>query len=359
MVFILATLTLARLMDYVKTKDLGFQNEGLYLVPLTDAAKQQYAAIKNALLQLPQVENVSKGLQNPANIGSTVYAATWPGKAADEVIHFSWDAVDYDYIETLGFHLADGRSFSRDYTTDADGHAYLLNREAVKAMGLDHAVGTQINVWGNDGAIIGVLEDFHFQPLRREIRPFIYWIDTGWPSLLFVRLQSGARPEALKEVTAILNGYQADPPVVLRPFEDVLMQTNYAVEQSMGRVARTLSGIAVLIASLGMLGLAAFSTQRRVKEIGVRKVLGASVVNVIGLLVKDFTRWVLLANLVAWPTGYFLIQGMFGHYAYRPKIGPEVYGLASLMALAVAWLTICLETWRAARVNPVKTLRQE
>jgi putative ABC transport system permease protein len=270
-----------------------------------------------------------------------------------------WDYVDYDYYDTFKLEITEGRAFSQDYATDRE-EAYIVNQEAAKLMGMDSPVGERLSVFREEGKIIGVVKNFHFQPLYHEIKPFIFMLrpdNSG--SWAFIRIEPGNTSETLDYIRNTVSKFAPDSPADPIFFNDILRNSIYASEQQIGQVAGYFASLAILISCLGLFGLAVFMAERRTKEIGIRKVVGASVKEVVFMLSRDFSKWVLLSNVFAWPVAYYAMRKVLERYAFRVEIGLELFILPGLAAFVIALLTVSYQTLKAARSNPTDSLRYE
>ncbi len=347
---------------FIQNKKLGFNEEQLVIIPIRDEAmRQKYETVKQALAQHPNVVSVSASANMPG--GSDFGIPYEPaGIPRDNIPPARILVVDHDFIQTFQMEMAAGRSFSKDHLTDATA-AFIINEEAAKQLGWsDEPLGKMIampNIQRDASPVIGVLKDFHFRSMREKIGPLLFFIATpDWYSVLSVRL----RPENMAETLTFLERQWAafDPihPFTYTFFDEGFAQLHQA-EQQIGALLRYVSILAILIACLGLFGLAAFTAEQRTKEIGVRKVLGASVGSVTLLLSKDFTKLVLIGFIAAAPLAYYAMNRWLENFAYRIDIGWGVFALSGLLALTVAWLTVSYQSIKAALANPVEALRYE
>jgi hypothetical protein len=266
--------------------------------------------------------------------------------------------VDYDYFETLKTAFVAGRPFSREFASDIQG-AYVINEAAAKLMGLPDPVGQKITVFEKEGAIVGVVRDFHFRPLRVAIAPAVFVLRPSARSWAFIRIAPGTTEASLRAIGETAK--KIDPDTLSEPvlFDDLMTRSQYSVGQKIRTVANYLTVTAVFIACIGLFGLALFMTRQRTEEIGVRKVLGASASGLAGKLARDFLVWVGLAIVLACPPAYWVAAKILGLYAYRTSVGVGLFFLAGLAMLALAAPTVGSQTLRAARANPVDSLRYE
>ena len=360
LVLVVGTAVVGRQIAFIKAKDLGFDRQNLVVFRLGPALAEGYEGFKTELLRDPGILGVTAGFQNPVNISSTVFggAVDWPGKDPALNVTLNWDYVDYDYFETLKATFVAGRAFSRDFPSDSRG-AYVINESAARLMGLSEPVGQRLKVFRKEGTIVGVVRDFHFRPLRNAIQPVVFGLRPSARSWAIVRTSPGSSAASLRTIGETVR--KIDPDTLFEPvfFDDLMIRSQYFVEQKIWLVSRYLTATAVFIACIGLFGLASFMTRQRTKEIGIRKVLGASAAGLASKMARSFLAWVALAVALACPPAYWVAAMILGMYAYRTPVGFGLFILAGLAVLAVAALTVGLHTLRAARANPVESLRYE
>ncbi|MEN6310264.1 MAG: FtsX-like permease family protein, partial [Acidobacteriota bacterium] len=286
-------------------------------------------------------------------------AASWEGKDPDHFVRILLGFVDFDFTETMNIPLAAGRPFNDKYSMDK-GKTFLVNEEVPKVMGLDAAtaVGKRGNCAGRDGTIVGVMKNFHFQSARVAIEPLALVVAPESAQFAVVRLTAGDVPASLEAVKAGWLAVNPQSPFDYR-FFDQDFDEMYRADERTGMILRIFTAVAVMIACLGLFGLASFMAEQRTKEIGIRKVLGASAPSVLVLLSKDFAKWVLVANLLAWPAAYFIMRNWLRGYAYRAEIAWWLFVLAGAGTLAIALLTVSFQSLRAAQADPVRALKYE
>jgi putative ABC transport system permease protein len=350
-----------RQLDFFRNKQLGFDKEHVVKVTLGgelyDAVENNLDSFKEELLRSPLVEHVSFASDVPGERYS-LEGFTVDGQQDDEstMMRIAW-GVDHDYAATLGLTLAEGRDFSKE--APADTNAWLLNESAVARLGLEEPVGRVLR-WGDNyaGPIVGVVRDFHFASLHNQIEPLVIPLRPGVGGQLLVRLRGGQPAEAIDFIHR-----QLDRLVPNQIFNYAFVGDNfdalYRDEDKLRDVFGYFTGVAVFIACLGLFGLAAFTAERRTKEIGVRKVLGATVGSLVFLLAKEFLKLVCIAFVVAAPLAYLGMDRWLQGFAYRADVSGGAFLLAGLGALGIALLTVSYQAVRAARANPVDTLRYE
>jgi putative ABC transport system permease protein len=348
-----------RQVDYLRTKALGFDKERLIYLPLRGETAASYPALKDELLRSPLIPAVTGTSQVPTFISANSWGANWEGKDPENRVLVGVTLADFDYPETLGIEMAAGRTFRKEYATDAGG-AFLVNEEVARLMGLgaQAAVGKPFSFQGIEGPIVGVMKNYHYTPVQNPLEPMAVIVNRDGVRFAIVRLAKGGIPAAMAQVEAAWKAVNPRFPFDYRFFDDDYDQS-YRQYERMGAILRWFAGLAVLVACLGLFGLAAFLAEQRRKEIGVRKVLGASSGQVILLLSKEFTRWVVLANLIAWPAAYFAARSWLTKFPYRAAVPPVLFVLAGAAALAIALLTVSGQAWKTARRNPADALRYE
>jgi predicted permease len=348
-----------RQVDYMRAKKLGYEKEHLVYLPLRGDTVKTYPALKEALLRDPRIPGVTATHQAPTSIGSNSWGADWDGKDPERRVLIGFGFVDFDYPETMKIDMAAGRSFSREFSTDL-GRSFLVNEEVPKLMGLDAAaaVGKRFQFVGIDGTIVGVMKNYHYQSVRNVIEPIA--VAVGPDSLRFaiVRLKAGDIPASLEAVKSIWRKVNPLYPVEYRFFDEDFGQM-YRSDEQMGSILKIFAGMAVIIACLGLFGLASFTAEQRTKEIGVRKVLGASTSGIVVLMTKEFGKWVLVAGAIAWPVAYVVMKRWLQGFAYRTPISPGLFLLAGGGALVVALVTVGSQSIRAALSNPADALKYE
>jgi putative ABC transport system permease protein len=358
-VFLIAgTAVITGQLSYMMKLDLGFHRERVVRLPLYGDVLKKYGAIRDGFLRNPNVLNVTASLSLPTNIQNSPGTPEWEGKAPDEQMEIKADFVDYDYLETFGIPLVEGRSFRRDIASDAET-AFIVNEEAVRRMGLaPPVVGKPFGFWSIKGRIIGVMKDAHLQSLHHKIEPMVFKIFPDWFRTMYVKLRAGDIPASLASLEKTWEGMKLGYPFEAR-FLDEDFENLYRTEQRLGTIFRYFAALAVFIGCLGLLGLASFMAEQKAKEIGIRKVLGASVSGVTLMMSGQFVKWVLAANLIALPAAWAVMNRWLGGFAYRTEIGLGVFLLSAGLSLGLAILTVSFQSIRAARVDPAVTMRHE
>ena len=354
---IVGSLVVGRQLDYMKNKNLGFDKEHVIYMPLKYSYVRKYNILKNRFLQNPNVTNVTASFQLPSNIGSSPGGMDWEGRPSGFDLRINAGLVDFDYFETFGMKMADGRSFSREYATDSTA-AYILNEEAVRQMGISSPVGKWFSFWDTPGTIVGVVKDFHSTSLQNEINPIVLKIDPYWLNYMYAKIKSdniSAVVDSFKKIwNEILPGY---------PFEyrflDETIDRQYRTEERLKSIFGYFTFLAIFISCLGLFGLASYMAEQRTKEIGIRKVLGASIPNIITLISREFVLPVFVANAIALPAAYLYMNHWLNDYAYRTNLGWSIFIFAGSLSFIITLLTVSYQAFKAAFTNPVKAIKYE
>ncbi len=356
---IVTTLGIARQLRYMRSKDLGFERERIMSVTMGGARAESFDAFKAEILRHPGVLNATRTFEHPANVHSSVWDAEWEGKSANERVPLRFMFVDYDFFETFRMTMAAGRTFSPRFPSDREA-GYIINASAARALKLSDPVGRRLSIFGQPGTIVGVVADFHFMPLNFAVDPLVIGMGPKWADKrnVFIALAPGDIGGAVRRIGA---SWKNLFPGALFGYEFFNDRTKnfYTAETRLGSVISVFSALAVFVSCLGLFGLASFMAERRTREIGIRKVLGASTSKISALLTTEFTRGVAAANVIAWPLAYFALRGWFQGYAARAPLGPGIFLAAGSAALLIAVLTVSWQAIRAARRNPVESIRYE
>jgi putative ABC transport system permease protein len=303
----------------------------------------------------PGVTGVARGNSSIVRLGPQTGDNEWKGKAEGQTMMVHPVAIDKDFIPFFKMQMAEGSNF-----TDAvsDSTHFILNEAAVKETGIKEPIGKPFRMWKTKGTIIGVIKDFHFASMRQKIGPAVFYYQPHDSRLVYVRTKPGESEKAVAAAAAQWKQYGRGYAFKYN-FLDEQFDAMYASEQRTGVLSRIFSIIAILISCLGLLGLATYTAQVRTREIGVRKVLGASVADILRLLGSDFMRLVLLGIVIAAPLAWYLMSRWLEDFAYKIQLHWSLFLLAGFIGVAVALITISFQAVRAAVVNPVKSLRSE
>ncbi len=354
-ILIIGTLIIHRQLSHIKGINLGYDKEHIVVLPIRGALTENIDVLKSAMLQNPDILHMTATSSLPTFIGSGTSGSNWEGKDPKIRIQMQISWIDLDYLDTFKMEMAQGRFFSKEFPTDKQ--AYVLNEAAIRAMGMESPIGKRFR-WRFRGQIIGVIKDFHYKSLHTEIEPLILIAEPGRYFYACTRINSANVPATIKFME---NTWKKLVPGF--PFEysflDERIDNLYRAEQRMGNVFKYFTILGMFIASLGLIGMASFTAEQRTKEIGIRKILGASVPNVVSLLSKEFTKLVLISNIYAWPMPYFVMNQWLQSFAYRTKIGIWAFLLSAVLALVIAVVTVSYQSIKAAMANPADALHYE
>ncbi len=354
--FIIAVMVVYEQIQLVRTKNMGFNRDQVIQFGREGKLGNGLETFLAELNQIPGVVHASGISGGFLDANSFTIGVEWPGKQANETVTFSNLTGTYDLIETLDLKMADGRSFSRSFGADSAG--LVLNETAIETMHLQNPIGQTIKLWGDDYQILGVVKDFHLQSIREAIKPAFFKIDPKRTTSIMTRLEAGKERETIQRIKTFYESFNPGYAFEYR-FLNEDFEQQYATENRVSALSKYFAGLAVLLSCLGLFGLATFTAEQRTKEIGVRKVLGASVGSVVALLSKDFLKLVVLAILIASPVAYYFMQQWLANFAYHIDIQGWVFVVAALAAVIVAFLTVGFQSLRAALANPVESLRSE
>ena len=348
-------------LHFVFDKNLGFSKEQIVSLPASTEIIARLESVKHELQQNPGILSVAASSRVPSGFLNDAQEARvfHDGEASQVGFRLPFVRIDHDFFETYGMQVIAGRAFSRDFPSDST-QAFVLNETAVAQLGWsspEKAIGQPFGYGRQHGQVIGVVKDFHFESMHQAIKPMLFEL-----SPYLRRISIRMRSENVAETLAFLQqkwlSWRPDYPFDYY-FIDERFEQRYGAEQKLGQVFGLFAGLAAFVACLGLLGLISYSAEQRTKEIGVRKVLGASVASVTALLSRDFVKLVLLANVLAWPLAWLAMHRWLENFAYRVEIGWWVFALAGTLALIIALLTVSTQAIRAALVNPVESLRCE
>jgi putative ABC transport system permease protein len=357
---IIAMFGVNKQLKYLRTKDLGYNRDNILSIGLAREISSQYPTVRTELMRNPDILSMTRSSSRMDEEYTTTGddAITWEGKPNDIVMpktHLM--RVDPEFIETLRIDMVDGRFFSDEFPADRTESA-VINETALKTMDLKSPIGKRLTIWNNNFRIIGVIKDFHFYSLHDEIQPLIFVHRFADYRNIFIRINSQNIPETLNfiqnKIKEIVPGYISDI-----SFLDENLHNIYMTEQRMVKATRYFTFLAIFISCIGLFGLASFSARQRIKEIAIRKVLGASLGNIVHQLFKEILICVIAANIIVYPLAYFVLRGWLQNYAYRTTPGFGIFILASVLALALAFLSVGWNILKASLANPVDSLRYE
>jgi putative ABC transport system permease protein len=356
-VLLVCTIVMSNQMQFLKNKDLGYDKSYVFSVPLPQEVVNHIDAVKDELKNDPAILNASLcDAYNFTNVNSSTGDLEWAAKPPKSNMIITQVSTDKDLIPTMKIKFVEGGNFTG---TPADSTNYILNQTAVQKMGLKAPyVGRQIIFHGNKGPIIGVVQDFNFQSLKEKVTPLIFFTFWNNRNILYVRTTGNNAQQGIASVEKQYKKYAGDVPFSYH-FLDKSFEELYKSDERTGKLFNVFAGIAIFISCLGLFGLATFTAQVKIKEIGIRKVLGASVAGIIQLISKDFLKLVIVAIIISIPVSWWIMYKWLQGFAYRVDISWWVFTLSAAIAILTALLTVSFQSFKAARANPVKSLRTE
>ncbi|MDN5200995.1 ABC transporter permease [Fulvivirgaceae bacterium BMA10] len=355
LILIVSVLVVYQQIEFIQTKNLGYNKDNIMSFVREGQQDTGAEAFMNELKNIPGVVQASTfGHDLVGDYGGTG-AVVWEGKKPDQRINFGNLEMDYDLIEMLEIEMVAGRSFSKELGSNRT--QIIFNEAAIAAMGLEDPIGKTIKLWGQEREIIGVAKNFHFESFYEKVKPCFIQCYPDLQNIL-VKIKAGMEKETLTRIEDFYQKHNKELPFDYR-FLDEDYQALYAAEQRVSALSKYFAGIAILVSCLGLFGLVAFTAERRLKEIGIRKVLGSSELGIIKLLSGDFTRMVLVAIAIALPLSYLVTREWLKNFAYRIDLAWWFFISAGIMVLLIAWVTVGIQTIKVARISPTECLKDE
>ena len=355
-VLILVTFTIHDQVKFIQDRNLGFTKENIISFPLNEQLTRHFEAFRNDLKKLPFVEEVTSASDSPVEITGVSSDLHWQGKSESDDKWFSLCMVGDDFIETFGMEIVKGRAFSP--LNVGDSNNYIINQKALEYIGLQDPIGEPLHFWRGKGKLIGVVKDFHHHSMHKPIEPMVIMLWPQQASTVFARLTGDDFKKELAAVEEVYNSYQTGQPFVPK-FIDDSYQMLYEKELLMGVLVDYFCFLAIVISCLGLIGLTAYSTERRFKEISIRKVFGASIGQLFTLLSKGYLRLTGFAILVALPIAHYLLSQWLDNFAYRIDLDWILLVLISLSIIPITLLTVSHQMLKVAKINPAESLKNE
>jgi putative ABC transport system permease protein len=357
-ILIISTLVVYRQMDYMQNRDIGFDRENVFYLWMEGEVAPKFETVRNRLLEMPGIEGVTMSSQLPIDIGNSTMGLAWEGKDPATSILFSNIDVDYEFIQTMKMEMVEGRPFDRSIISDSTG--YIVNQKAAEKFGFANGTANQdLTMWQRKGKIVGVVKDFNFGSLHSPIEPLVMRIPSRISfGCMLVRAKSNETEQALGSAEKIWKEYAPGYPFKYA-FLNQDWEEFYKSEGQRGKIFNALAFLSILISCLGLFGLSAFSAERKIKELGIRKVLGATVSGLVGLMGKEFAVLVAIAALIGCPAGWYLMDSWLSHYPYRVEVGVLTLLIATVSCMLVSVITVTYHSLKASLVNPSQSLRYE
>jgi putative ABC transport system permease protein len=352
-ILIVSVVVVYRQIGFIQSKNLGYDKDNVITFDNEGKLRRGVTTFLDEVKKMPGVINASTMSGDLVGNHSGGGGIDWEGKT--QGIEFSGLYVDYDLLETLGVEMVEGRTFSPEFGSDRD--KVIFNETAISMMGLNDPIGKTVKMWGAEKQIIGVVRDLHYESLYENVGPF-FFACTEKNNKTIIKIKAGMEKETVDQVGKFYREYNEGLPFDYQ-FLDQDYEMLYAAENRVSILSRYFAGVAILISCLGLFGLAAFTAERRTKEIGIRKVLGSSALGIIFLLTSDFTKIVFVALCFALPLSFFIARQWLNNFAFRIGLEWWYFTLAGLATLLIAWLTVAIQTVKAANINPIRCLKSE
>ena len=353
---VVSALVVRSQVDFIRNKHLGLNKENVLYFRTPPGASEDLETFRTELLRIPGVQRVTYADANPLSIGSQTGDPKWEGMAPDDGLLFHVMIADEYFLQTMEIPLADGRDFSP--LLSIDSMSFLINETAARAMKLDDPLGRRLEFWGVSGPIVGVVKDFHLSSLHTSISPLIIANMPSETGMSLLRIEPGRTDEVLAATRKLFGAFAQGHPFRYDFLDDRYLEM-YRSEQRTSALSKWFALVALFISCLGLLGLSAFIAEQKTKEIGIRKVLGASVFQITAMLSREFLKLVLLSLFIALPLGWYLMDRWLEDFAYRVNVPWWAFVLAGSLALTLAIFTVSFQSIKAALTDPVKSLKRE
>jgi len=353
-VLITGTIVITRQLNYIKSKDPGYNKEHVFSVPLTSALHDHYEAVRNDLAKQPFIADIASSDNSIIGVNGTTGDTYWDGKMPNSSFLIHVNGIDQHFISLLAMKMAAGSNFTG---APSDSAHFILNETAVRQAGIKDPIGKNFTLWQTKGTIVGVVKDYDYTSLKQPIEPCIFYYGrSNWQ--MYIKTTAGNAPRAIASTEKIWKAYSSE-----FPFRYVFLDEEYnRLYQSEAKAATLFNAfalVAIVISCLGLFGLVTFMAHTKTKEIGIRKVLGAGTASITLLMTKDFIVLVLIAFVIAAPIGWYAMSKWLQDYTYRIKLSGGIFIAAGLLAMIIALLTVSFQAIKAALANPVKSLRSE
>ena len=354
-VLIVAVIVVYKQVEFIQSKNLGYSKDQVILFSKEGKINNGLEGFLYQLKSIPGVVNASTLGGEFTALGNITSDLTWEGKKPDVLLDFGEVDVGYDLIETLDIKQKEGRSFSRNYGSDST--KIIFNHAAIAAMGLKDPVGKTVKLWEQEREIIGVVHDFHIESLYEQLKP-CFLLLSPYVNNIAVKIRAGNEKETLQQIQDFYQSFNPETPFEFK-FMDKAYNALYASENRIHILSRYFAGIAIIISCLGLFGLTAFTAERRLKEIGIRKVLGSSTASIANLLAGEFVKTVLIAIVFSLPVSYLIAKSWLNKFAYRIELEFWYFAAAGIVAFLIAWIPLMLQIFKTARISPVQCLKDE
>lgn len=340
---------------FIMTKNLGYEKGAVFSFSGPGSFLKSFEIFADEALKNPAIQHVSKANESLVQVNNQNSSLDWPGKPENSEQFFRTVVVDYGFMETMGLKLEDGRYFSKQFN---DTNNVVLTRRAVEVMGMKDPIGEQVSQWGVQGKVVGIVSDVHSRSMHEAIDPVVFLCKPEWTGRIFVRFDRAKTSEAIAHIEGLYKKYSPEYPFNYSLLEDDFARL-YNNEKVTASLALGFTLMAIMISGLGLLGLAAYTSERRRKEISIRKTLGASVPGIVVMMSRDFTKLSLIAIFIGCPIAWLVMEKFLEGYAYHTVLSWETFAITSIIILAISLITVIYQVTKAATANPVEALRNE
>ncbi|MEB2778566.1 FtsX-like permease family protein [Algoriphagus sp. D3-2-R+10] len=355
LLLIIGISVIGKQMSFIQKQNLGYDQSHLLQINASGVNPNQLDSFLAELKSTPGVEDASSLSHPLVGLSSSTIGLTWEGKNPDEQVKFENITVNMGLVETMGLELVDGRAFSPDF--GEENSKIILNEAAVRTIGFEDPVGQIVNLWGDDKEVIGVVKDFNFESLKENVKPAFLKYDKGFAGKIMVRIGAQNQKETIAGIEELFVKQTAQP--MDYSFMDEDYQSLYAAEQRVSKLAKYFGVMAIFLSCLGLFGLAAFTAEKRKKEIGVRKVMGASTLGILTLVSRDFVQLILLSIVIAVPLAWYFADNWLKSYAYQTSLSWWIFAGSGVLLVVIAVITVGVQAYKAASANPVNSLKSE
>jgi ABC-type antimicrobial peptide transport system permease subunit len=347
-------------LTYIQNRHLGIDTEQTIYFPVLGTIGEELQLLKEELHKYPGVKGVTNSTSLPTFNGSGTYGIRWKGKKEEDKLHINVNKVDHDYIPTFGIELVEGRNFSMDHPTDSSN--FILNETAIRMMNIDDPIGTSFRLWGMKGVIIGVMKDYNFNSLHKEIDPICLFITNPLYAKAYgyicIKLEGSNIRKTIGDIERSWNKLCPAFPLDYNFLEEEYASL-YLAESRMRSLFALFAALSVFLSCLGLYGLSSFMAEKRTREIGIRKALGARSWQIVTLFSWDVMKWILISNLIAWPIAWLYMNHWLKDFAYKASISPWIFLLSGFIVLLISVITLSFQAQKAARINPATTIKRE
>ncbi len=343
----------------MQNRNLGIDTEQIIYFPFMDKVEEKFQLFKGELDKFPGIKGVTFSQSLPTYNDNGTYGINWEGKQEEDVLFVNVNQVGRDYIPTFGIELSEGRNFSIDFPADSGN--YILNEKAIQKMKIDDPIGKEFTLWGMKGTIIGVVKDYNFKSLHKEIDPICLRhlrSDEKMYGYSFIKLEGSDVRKTINNIERTWNKQYPDFPLEYSFLEEEYSDL-YLFESRMRSLFALFAALSIFLSCLGLYGLSSFMAERRTREIGIRKAMGASSWQIVTLFSWDALKWVLISNLIAWPIAWIYMNHWLKDFAYKATISPWIFLLSGFIVLLISMITLSFQAQKAARINPATTIKQE